>query len=293
MTKREKIYLVIFAIVAIAALTFWKLPIAKEDLPEIPHQGELDQPPTQLVVSDLADQYGQPLKDGEYKKLSIDLNGDGTAEAVTLTSPAHFEINGQATTVPYYYDFAGAPTSPESPDGYFGIADINTNDKQKELAFHDGGPSSDNITSFYTWDGRQIVKIGVLPGNQESMKFPGNSIVTTHTRGSILDTWFFDDDYKLVNNSFMHLPKELYSRNSTNTVYVNLPLVRSPKDQAIVYTTTKNEVVTIVGCDNIAWCQINTSKGITGWFKMSQFNYIDSIGMHATDGVFSDLSNAD
>ena len=292
MTKREKLYLVAFVIILILGIAYFLRTPRNTNV--LPSTNTEENSTVDNVDTNLNNQ--PQLEENQFANTEVDLNGDGPIEKISLPSPAKLQINNQATTVPYVYDVGTTrvtEVSPQSPDGFFGIVDLDLNDKQKEVVVTDGGPSSDYITSFYTWNGTQIVKIGVIPGSYGQMKFNGTGTVTTQTRARVLDTWFYKDDFKLVNNTLTHIPKDLYLRNSTNTVYVELPLVRSPKDPTVVTTTSKNEVITIIGCDNIAWCKIKTSKGIEGWFEIENYNFIKSIGMHAGQGVFDNLSSAD
>jgi hypothetical protein len=130
----------------------------------------------------------------------------------------------------------------------------------------------------------------------EEMVFDGQGGLTTTTRAKILDTWFYKDEFRLVNNAFVHVPKDFYERLPTGLEPVKMlqdfSLQASPSDTTTSVVLKKGDTVTILGCDNVKWCQLEAADGKKGWFSLSEFNTVDGLNVPATD-IFDGLSNAD
>lgn len=291
--KREVIIpILVVAVVVIGGLLLRRPPAPDNSMPA---------PVSSYPEASFPDAYANLQKPvgpepNQYTELRQDLNGDGVPESIGLTirkedpaeplNPSHLAtltVNGMSTTTPG-----------DSPEGYFGIVDLNAQDTLKEIAVMDEGPSSDYTTTFYAYDGKNIIDYGTISGIYREMQFDGKGKVTTRTRAKILDTWFYYDDYVLSGHRLVHKPREFYERQGTTdiTALVPLPLQRSPEDKTIVTTLKKGEAVRIVGCDDIAWCMAENSAGIRGWFAIQDFDLIKALSLHASE-VFTGLSNAD
>ncbi|GEM_PF-6864156 len=204
-----------------------------------------------------------------YNSLQEDINGDGKKENISITVE---RLGGSVTTTLYVNNFS-AIVPGYDPVEFFGIVNIDNGDKIKEIAVIDMGPSDDYTTSFYSFDG-----LGKI---------------TTQTRGKILDTWFYADDFIISKkHELVHVPKNLYARDTAVTLLVTLPLQKSPINSQIVTTLQKDEAVKITGCDDVMWCIVKKANGVNGWFAVENFDSIVGTGLQAQD-VFSGLSNAD
>ncbi|MFA6018180.1 MAG: hypothetical protein WCT28_00665 [Patescibacteria group bacterium] len=217
-----------------------------------------------------------------YQSLDIDFNGDGTSEKVVLTI-VEDDINGNVVTLSV--NESSVEVDGNNSQGYFSLVDLNATDSWKEIAISDLGPSSDFSTEFYRFDGSKLVKIGSTQGLFEDMVFDGAGKLTTTTRGSILDTWFFADDYMLIDGELQHVDKDFYPRLDDMKVTMSsvMDFQISPADPLIAFSTVANDVITIVGCDNIEWCKAKNTSNVEGWFSVK-----------TTDlSVFEGLSTAD
>ncbi len=231
------------------------------------------------------------LKENEYRTLEQDLNGDGEKEKISLTfKSAYSDIH----TI-LHVDNLSVEVPGNNPSGHFGIVDIGKQDKFKEIAVTDNGPSTDFTTSFYFFDGKNLAFVGTIQGLYEDMHFDGKGKVTTKTRANILDTWFFDDEYALnQNHSLVNIPKDFYSRDTAVTLLIpTLSLQTSPTNTKISVTLKKGDEATVIGCDNKKWCEIKTKAGKTGWFAVGEYETIISANGTVGAEVFSGLSNAD
>ncbi len=224
----------------------------------------------------------------DYNSLQEDINGDGKKENIALTVE---RLGGLVTTTLHVNDFFVIVPGYD-PVGFFGIVDIDNGDKIKEIAVIDMGPSDDYTTSFYSFDGANLLLMGTISGSYKEMKFDGLGKLTTQTRGKILDTWFYADDFIISkNHELVHAPKNLYVRDTAVTLLTSLPLNTSPTNSQIITTLKKDEAVKITGCDDIMWCVVEKANGVKGWFAVEDFDSIIGTGLHAQE-VFSGLSNA-
>lgn len=230
------------------------------------------------------------LHGNEYQSIQEDLNGDGEKETVTL---AVERGNGNVTAV-LHVDNNSVVVPGDDPAGYFGVVALDKKDGLKEIAVGDFGPSDDYTTTFYYYDGTQLVSMGTIEGLYEDMNFDGKGMITTKTRGKILDTWFYDDNYTISKDrQLVHMPKNLYTRDTSVTLLISLRLQLSPENDQVVTTLQKGEAVKIIGCDDKTWCEIKKTNGTTGWFAIEDFDTIQGTnGLHGQD-VFSGLSYAD
>ena len=228
-------------------------------------------------------------KDNEYVSLEKDITGAGQKEKITLSTKktldgiiSTLQVNDVSVVVPGY-----------NSAGYFGIVDLDTRDKVKEIAVGDLGPSTDFTTTFYYYDGKQLVSEGAVQGLYEKMVFDGKGKLTTKTRGQILDTWFYDDDFVLSKeHKLVHVPKKLYTRDTPVTLLSDFSLQLSSANTSKILKLKKGEAVKIVGCDDIKWCVIERSNGERGWFAVDSAGKLNGTDLNAQD-VFSGLSSAD
>jgi len=235
----------------------------------------------------------------------VDLNADGVADEIALSmepgsSPFSSYYDNDPNTKAVHpvliinhviLDIIG-----ENPLGYFDIVDLNVSDNQHEVALSDSGAGGNYTTSFYTWTGAAIQFLGTVQGLCDQMEWNGDGSFITTTRGSILDTWFYRDTFALADNqTIVRVPKDFYERlrpAEPLTVLTTLPLQQSPEDSTIVMILRKDDVVTMVGCDDVAWCEVKNEDEETGWFAVHDFNVITGVELPATE-VFDGLSSAD
>lgn len=228
-----------------------------------------------------------------------DLNNDGEEEKIVLTVDERLgkhtlQVNNNVIA------FSGETIEPT-----FNIVDINTNDKYKEIAISEYGPSSDYATTFFYYDNEMLFPMGEIQGfygpaysygediNWNQVKVDGNGKIITQSRGRILQTWFYQDEYRLSEeHRLVNVPKDLYEMNTEVEVNEEFTLQKSRTDASDAITLKKGEKVTIVASDNKEWCLVENSQGETGWFAVDNFDIIRGLNKRASE-VFNGLSNAD
>ncbi len=229
----------------------------------------------------------------------FDLNNDGVKDKVILT----LEDNNNNKYALQVNDLI-IHTSGDNIEPNFNIVDIDLNDKYLEIAVSEYGPSGDDATAFFYFDGSKIIPTGKIEGffgvrysygNDilGKMKINGSGNILTRTRGKILQTWFYEDEYKLSEEHLMvNVPKDLYEMNTEVEVIKEISLQKSRNDAAESLTLKPGEKVTILKCDNDKWCSVRNAKGEIGWFAVEDFDIIKNVGLHAFE-VFSGLCYAD
>lgn len=236
----------------------------------------------------------KPLTTTAYPSMEVDLDGDGTRESVHL----EIQSNSYEAHAVLYVNKVRVEVPGFNPDKVTKIVDLDTSDRFKEVAVEDEGASSDYTTGFYAFDQGQIISMGTVPGPIDQMKFDGKGNFITPARSAVLETWFFQDHYKLdKDHSIVRVPQTLYIpayETQVLTAQIKLPLQTSPTDATIITTLNPQDKAELVGCDNVHWCALKkVSDGKTGYFYLENYDYIPSVKLNASQGVFDGLSEAD
>ncbi len=220
------------------------------------------------------------------KEVRTDLNGDGRPETILWSrEDSHsilkindvvFEEDGD-----YFAD-------------NFGISDIDVSDSRKEVVISDLGPSDDYVSTFYSFDNNRITRMGQVGGLVDYGIFlDGSGRFSAQTRGSILQTWFFEKQYELTPvHQIKELKEDTYQTDCT--IFVKRPVqVFSERSLSKPsFTLSEGTIITIIGTDNHAWCEIRTASGRQGWFAVKDFSTLTHEDMPVQDAFFG-LSSAD
>src|SRR6187200_2876498 len=115
--------------------------------------------------------------------LSGDLDGDGSAEefAVRLIADqdryGQFEVAIKNVTFKSIGDYLSGDAR---------IVDVDANDRWREIAVPQLGPSNDDSVLLLRYDGKKIELVGHVPG--KNPVFDGSGAIATKCRGKILCT---------------------------------------------------------------------------------------------------------
>jgi hypothetical protein len=228
-----------------------------------------------------------------------DINSDGIEDYVQIYCP--YDPQG-------YYDkyilrigdtkafFEGDGIEPE----YFSLVDVDKSDKLIEIVVSEISSSDVSKTSFFRYDGRSIIKLGSMDGFYGKYRLgsysslgdvivDGSGVIKTQTRGDILHTWHYDDEYIIESNTLRQVPKDLYFMNHKVTVIKEITLKKSRTGDSPGITLKVGETVTIMETDNKSWCSVMNSKGETGWFEVYDYGKIkgtESFADEFFDGLF-------
>ncbi len=228
-----------------------------------------------------------------------DLDDDGIDEKIILTLKSS-ETNKYSLEIgDAKIDVRGNNIEPD-----FNIVDIDYEDGIKEIAISEYGPSNDEATRFYYYTGEKIINIGYISGFYGPMHQYGDGMVGdikieglgklfTKTRGEILHTWFYEDEYGLSKHHYLlNKKKTLYEMDAKVILLKELVLQKSPEDETEVLRLEPNDEVIITHTDNIQWCMVQTTDGQEGWFAIDGFDKIRGLNISASE-VFSGLNYAD
>ncbi len=244
---------------------------------DVDHEPDVTKTPAQNIDP-------ESLTENQNLSLSEDLNGDGTKENISIDISGN-RTAGTTTTIVMNGTSAIFPGS--NPQGYFGIVDIDASNIEKEIAVSDMGPSSDYTTGFYRWDGKSIQFVGTVQGLYGDIDLDGKGMITTSTRATILDTWFYRDSFTLGTDHLLHhVDADFYAREgSSNDVVAttNLQFQMSSTNTTVSMTLAKGEYATLLGCDNTTWCKLSDLEGNIGWLDTTTFDLSTLEGLSFAD----------
>lgn len=224
-----------------------------------------------------------------YKKgnvVLIDLDGNGIKDSITFnTDHQTFQltvndiaINGQGDCV----------------IDSFAIVDIDTRDKVKEIVISELGPSDDPNSTFFFYNGTEIKQIGkVYSLFYRGIAFDGLGIINVRSRGTFLQTWFFDIPYHLNKNHILiKIPDQIYKTDHSLFLKQSLKIYFDRDENSDFTIIEPTTIITIIGTDNKKWCFVETENGIKGWFFVDNYYFINGTGVEAFK-IFYGLSYAD
>lgn len=246
---------------------------------------------TEIQNTGFLKQYGEKVK-ACFKKVEgnsqvTDLDGDGIKDEIRL------ECKPGGNSYKLYINHVSVTGEGDNLDGMMLICDIDSRDKYKEIAITESGPSSDEATYFYYYDGSRIKFMGKIQGSQYAIKMTGVGTFTTKSRRKILQTWFYTDKYRLAStHDLENIPHKLYKMNSMVTVKRQLILQKSPTEPETIAILNPGEDVVIAACDNKEWCEVETPKGVKGWFAVDGYYTMRGTNLNASD-FFEGLCYAD
>lgn len=236
-------------------------------------------------------------------RAKTDLDGDGKEDRIILktrNNPNGDEVSSYLLLV----NDEEILYEGEMIDPLFHVTDINPEDGYREIAVSEEGPSNDNLTVFYRYkdSGLSVLGeiqgfLGVFPGSdyKGEVTIPGDGSVETRTRGQMLQTWFYDDVYRLNENDELEkIPKDLYPFETEVTLIKELKTQKSREDASPSYTFQAGEKATLMETDEKEWVSIRNQAGEISWFKVESYMTIlgqDSEG-YSMD-FFEGLSMAD
>lgn len=220
--------------------------------------------------------------DKEYYT-EADLDGDGTAEEIILRTVTN--LNGDEVTSyelsieEEMVSYQGEMISPN-----FHLTDLLSTDHLFEIAVSEEGPSSDYATVFYRYmDGSLSVLgklqgfLGNIPNSDMTGKLVvhGDGRVTTLTRGEVMQTFFYEDEYVLISpTELRHVEKDLYPMETEVTLLKPLKTLLSRTDQTPAYEFQPGERATLLNTDNHSWVSIQNKEGRVSWFRIRDFGMI-------------------
>ncbi len=222
------------------------------------------------------------------KEIKVDLNGDGKLDKIVVTPTDQgvvLNING----LKYDYNHFGNLAEE------FAIIDIDESDKFKEIVISDYGPSSDDTSIFFCFDGKKIVYMNenasnnrprpkgedqLYGGNDEIggefsyIECGGKGEIVTLQRAALLHTWQYPIRYKLTDGHLLRVQPEIFKVSWKVFTLRELPLYTERDKKSRQITMDKGTVVTFTALDDIEWIQVTLPDGQRGWFWVKNHSNI-------------------
>ncbi len=213
-----------------------------------------------------------------------DLDGDGKQDTIRYTfSQRKYELTINGST---YHGRA------ECLVDSFAIVDIDINDGIKEVVVSALGPSDDPSSDFFIYRNDAVEIIGQTYSlYNDGIGFDGHRNLRVISRGSILETWFFEKLYILDEDHHLKtIEDNIYSAHHSLFLKQALTVYRDRDTESPTTILKPLQVVEIIATDDKRWCKIRTAN-VAGWF------YVDKRGINgsgiAAYNMFYGLSYAD
>jgi hypothetical protein len=227
------------------------------------------------------------FKKAEGPSTQIDLNGDGKEDKITLVCQPG-DMSYRLGVNNSWIEGQG-----DHLDGILYIANIDDRDKYLELVMTESGPSRDGAAYFYYYDGSKLRYMGRIQGGAYAMKIDGSGLFSGKTRGSILHTWFYTEQYKLNRQHKLEsVPQQYYRMNTVVRLKAPLTLLEGPGESKKSGVLQEGTFGVITRTDNKQWCEIEGPKGLKGWFEVQDNLCIKGTGRNSSE-VFEGLNFTD
>ncbi len=209
-----------------------------------------------------------------------DINGDGIAENIEYTVIAKPYVGVQDVVLKI--NDTEIALWVNSPSSDFNIVDINQKDKYKEIEIYEDGPSDDPKSTFFIYNGKEIIKIGELYTYgyylDGKSKILGNFDGITFFKPTINVGWTeMNEEHEFIyrqvdKNDIINKQYEIaFSRDSTGSKpwVVFETLESNPYGDDYIAEVNKGDKVTIIdverqGSRNIAF-KVRLKNGVEGW----------------------------
>jgi hypothetical protein len=240
---------------------------------------------------------------------SIDLDGDGQADAISLTEAVsdageayELTVNGQT--------LAG---SGEGLNGMLYAMRLTEADRAYLLVSEDG-PSDDPANYVYRYKEGVLEFCGTLPAWAESIAITDEGFTAT-VRGRVIQTWFRRADFVVTDNSFfddatgeftaaasalVEVPRDVYAMGTVVTLKKDLTLQVSRQNAETALMLKAGEKAVIVATDDVEWLYIQALDEdyardySAGWLRLADAWDVEIDGdTVSTMDVFSGLLYAD
>ncbi|MCL2628639.1 MAG: hypothetical protein FWD44_08105 [Oscillospiraceae bacterium] len=216
-------------------------------------------------------------------QVEVDLTGDGKKDKITVNITQIDEWSQQLTLIVNDIEFELIPDNgifAFYPADGFAIVDIDTSDNYLEIAISDYGPSNDERTFFFRFDGEKIIYMGVIEELYSDIEFLGNGELLTVGRAGILQTWFFPRRYEVNDeNLLMPVAEDLYFPRHADKKYFalkDLQLYTQRDTSSPTILMEQTSIVTLTAHDCIEWVQVTLADGQIGWFRVKDYIIIET-----------------
>lgn len=240
---------------------------------------------------------------------SIDLDGDGTADAISLTES--MDAGGET-----YQLTVNGQTLSGTGDGLNGMLyamRLSEADRAYLLVSEDG-PSDDPANYVYRYREGKLEFCGVFGAWAGTVAITDEGFSAT-VRGRVIQTWFRRADFIITDNSYfddatgeyvtappalVEVPRDVYAMGTVVTLKKDITLQISRQNEAEALMIKAGEQAVIVATDDVEWLYIqalaedNSGDYNAGWLRLKDAWDVELGGETvSTMDLFSGLFYAD
>ncbi|MEZ3473504.1 MAG: M56 family metallopeptidase [Lachnospiraceae bacterium] len=211
----------------------------------------------------------------------LDMDGDGTAEKVTLspsTSPEALEYYREDDPLAYYHLQIGSAAL----EGFgYNVANIlwglSLDGQTILLALYEDGPSADPYTHFYQYQNGQLTEIGGFDADIRRCDISSDGIIISSILKEIVQTDWITVRWQLGPNGLLEeIPQDVYDFTSRNWVqlYDALPL-HTAVGADDTFTIDPQSVRFLQTSADWNWILLETKDGQQGWVHLENFEVVE------------------
>lgn len=202
----------------------------------------------------------------------VDLNGDGKKESL---------FYGQGSLLIDHKDYRAVMSYRDNPDiDFFFLWDIDPEDGILEIGIWMHGPSSDECTFLYWYDGETLRLAGCIEGPWQKQYdsdifFDGEGGLQTTCRLSILQTWWapmsfcLDEEHQLVQvPQKLYYPIPIHEEVHAYTLLQPVRLYKTMDASSDFELIQAGEQLALLATDNENFVLIETGSGIEGYLYL-------------------------
>lgn len=228
------------------------------------------------------------------ESVSIDVDGDGTEEQISIIPENPATLNGNYFEGSYTLRVDSRELKEYADNPERTIIVFSPDGQQTLLGIYDEGPSADPITRFYRYDSSGLHEAGTIPEDIRRLQIDENGVIKCPYRVDIIQTafvwsyWYWDknaivmhqdEEYEFIQNENAEIPV---------TLLENLP-VHSQCDEAAETDTMLPQKVKLLKTDLKEWVYISAEDGTEGWLRVDVYT-IPSLGDKESREVFDGLN---
>lgn len=233
----------------------------------------------------------QPTAMTDYYDLGeevlTDIDSDGKAEKIKVEE-AQDSSDNYLDLVKLTIDNQSVELQLDNALDTFAIADVDTQDKYKQIIIGENGPSDDPFSKIFTYDGQKIIDCGGLVGtispDHQGIRIDGSGTICTMERTDVLQTWHYQAVYSF--DETLHFTEVLPAKGYYETWYPVVVL-----KPIIVYENcdvssrqlniSEAQSAQLIGI-NKQWVLINAADGTQGWILTDSDHYYNVLNGNAS-----------
>lgn len=233
---------------------------------------------------------------------ALDIDGDGEQENVSFES-----VDMEDGFIANYIVKVNDKTFEEQvcgPHTYCYLVKMDTSKDEYTFVLGQDGPSDDYSSIFVRYKNDELVKYGEVGGVIDNtfmysggIEFNGDGTFVAPVRAEMVQTWFYNANYKIEKDKIVKEEKDFYDVNFDTELLVDFEFYKAPKDNAEKTLVRSQTNMKFIGIDDEKWTKVSYldlyGEEAVAYFPVYFFCYMDE-DMEVYDGdVFKDLCMAD